>query len=63
MHITIYKINDQDPLFNTRTLTPHANITYMGKKSQYVLIEVKLILVEGKKKPKQPHTHKTAIHL
>ena len=50
MHTTIYKINDQDPLFNTRTLTPHPNITYMGKKTQYVLIEVKLILVEGKKK-------------
>ena len=33
MHITIYKINDQDPLYNTRTLTPHSVITYMGKNS------------------------------
>ena len=49
MHTTIYKINDQDPLYNTRTLIPHCVITYMEKKTQYVLIEVKLVVVEGKK--------------
>ena len=31
---TVYKINDQDPLFNTRTLTPHPNITYMETNKQ-----------------------------
>ena len=50
MHTSIYKINDQDPLYNTRTLIPHSVITYM-EKTQYVLIEVKLVVVEGKKKP------------
>ena len=49
MHITTYKINDQDPLYNTRTLTPHSVITYM-EKTQYVLIEVKLVVIEGKKR-------------
>ena len=48
MHFTIYKINDQDPLYNTRTLTLYSVITYMGK-TQYVLVEVKLVVVEGKK--------------
>ena len=57
MHTTIYKINDQDPLYNTRTLIPHCVITYM-EKTQYVLIEVKLVVIEGKKT-----THKTVIHL
>ena len=28
---TVYKINDQDPLYNTRNLTPHSVITYMEK--------------------------------
>ena len=46
------------PLYNTRTLTPHSVITYM-EKAQYVLVEVKLVVVEGKKKT----THKTVIHL
>ena len=27
-----YKINDQDPLYNTMKLTPHSVITYMEKK-------------------------------
>ena len=53
MHTTIYKINDQDPLYNTRTLTPHSVITYM-EKTQYVLIEVKLVVVEEKKKKIHP---------
>ena len=48
MHTISYKINTQDPLYNTRTLTPHSVITYM-EKTQYVLIEVKLVVVEGKK--------------
>ena len=52
MHVTIYKINDQDPLYNTRTLTPYSVITYM-EKTQYVLVEVKLVVVEGKKNHQQ----------
>ena len=51
---TVYKINDQDPLYNTMKLTPHSVITYM-EKTQYVLIEVKQVVVEGKgKKNKTP---------
>ena len=40
--------------------TPHYVITYMEKNPQtlYVLIEVRLVMVEGKK-----NTHKTVIHL
>ena len=38
---TIYKINDQDPLYNTRNLTPHSVITYMKKKkTKYIHIYV-----------------------
>ena len=59
MHTTIYKMNDQDPLYKTRTLIPQSIITYMGEKTpDYVLIEVKLVVIEGKKT-----THKTVIHL
>ena len=53
MHTTLYKINDQDPLYNTTTLSPHPLIAYMGKKKKiyiYVLMEVKQVVVEGKKK-------------
>ena len=28
---TVYKINDQDPLYNTMKLTPHSVITYIEK--------------------------------
>ena len=49
MHTISYKKNAQDPLYNTRTLTPHSVITYM-EKTQYVLIEVKLVVIEGKKR-------------
>ena len=53
MHTTIYKMNDQDPLYKTRTLIPQSIITYMGEKTpDYVLIEVKLVVVERKKKKK-----------
>ena len=52
---TVYKINDQDPLYNTRKLTPHSVITNMEKKTKYihiyVLEEVKQVVVEGKKTP------------
>ena len=59
MHTTIYKINDQDPLYSTRTLIPHSVITYM-EKNLNMLIEVKLVAVEGGRKKT---THKTVIHL
>ena len=59
MHTISYKINGQDPLYNTRTLTPHSVITYM-EKNLNMLIEVKLVAVEGGRKKT---THKTVIHL
>ena len=31
MHNAVYKINDQDPLYNARKLTPHSVITNMEK--------------------------------
>ena len=34
-HTTVYKINDQDPLFDTRKLTPHSVIIYM-EKNKYI---------------------------
>ena len=52
---TVYKINDQDPLYNTSKLTLHSVITYMGKPPKYiyiyVLIEMKQVVVERKKTP------------
>ena len=47
------------PLYNTSTLTPHSVITYM-EKAQYVLVEVKLVVVEGKKN--HPHDCNSPIH-
>jgi len=59
MYTTIYKINDQNPLYNTRT--PYSilcNNLYGKKEAQNLLIEVIVVVVEGKKT-----THKTVIHL
>ena len=53
---TVYKINDQDPLYNTMKLTPHSVITYMEKKkiyTHYVLTEVKQGVVERKGRKKK----------
>ena len=42
-HTTVYKINDQDPLFDTRKLTPHSVIIYM-EKNKYIYIRIIICL-------------------
>ena len=49
------------PLYNTRTLTPHSVITYMEKKLN-MLIEVKLVVVEGGRKKNHPQDCNSPIY-
>ena len=56
MHITISEVRLQDPLCNTRSLTPHYVITYMEKepprKHVYIYAEVNQLQHIEKKKRK-----------
>ena len=57
MHTTIDKISDQDPLCNTRKLTPCSAITYkenIPTNHIYIYVEVKQVVVEGNGKNKPP---------